>query len=203
MISAQAWYSSTTMKFTTYLNGLGACQPSIDWCEANGITTADEAWRKCDRGDWMLWLAGKMAGPVDSESRKKLVFACAQCARLVLPIFEKQCPDDKRVRTLLEVSEAYSYGKATLKSVHKARSACAYAAYTSADAAAYAASAAYATYACACAAYAYAAYASAACACSALAANAPAAARNGVLKQCADIVRSVYPSIPNDERQHA
>ena len=41
------------------LRQLGARAESIRWCEANGIETLEEAWARCDRGDWLLWLAAK------------------------------------------------------------------------------------------------------------------------------------------------
>ena len=44
-------------------------------------------------------------------------------AKEVLPIFEKKYPDDKRVRTCIEVTERYLKGKATKEELEVARSA--------------------------------------------------------------------------------
>ena len=92
----------------------------------------------------MLWYAGKLSGPPESEGRKRIVLATCECARLALPIFEKRHPDDKRVRVCLETAEKWARGEdgVTIEDVRKARYAAAYAAYAAdaaADAAAYAA----------------------------------------------------------------
>lgn len=41
------------------------------------------------------------------------LFAC-WCARDVLPIYEAECPDDKRPRVAIETAERYAEGNATL-----------------------------------------------------------------------------------------
>jgi len=38
----------------------------------------DQAWKDCVRGDWMLWLLGKVSDPVESQSRKDLVIDIAR-----------------------------------------------------------------------------------------------------------------------------
>src|SRR5690349_2564974 len=102
----------TTMKHIQTLIGLGACASAVNW--SRDYIVPQEAWDACERGDWMLWLLGKLSGPVDSESRRKLVFVAAQCAKEALPIFEKRYPDDKRVRECIEACEAYSRGEITM-----------------------------------------------------------------------------------------
>ena len=44
------------MKFITRLKRLDACSEAIEWLEEKGIDTIEEAWQRCERGDWMLWL---------------------------------------------------------------------------------------------------------------------------------------------------
>ena len=80
-----------------------------------------------------------------------VLFAC-DCAERVLPLFEREYPDDQRPRQAIETARKWAHGKATLEEVHAAAHAAAYAA---ADAAADAATdAAYdAIYAAARAAY--------------------------------------------------
>ena len=151
------------------LKKLGACSDAVAFADKYDSTQA--AWDACPRGDWLLWLLGRLAGPVDSDSRKKLVGVCAEIAELVLPIFEKRRPNDKRVRECIETCKRYAIGQATIDEVRTARSAAA-AAYDAAYAAAADAAAAYAAAAAttiasadadAAAAYAaYAAYAAAA-----------------------------------------
>jgi hypothetical protein len=41
----------------TVLSNLGACQEAKDWCEGK---TSNQAWEQCQRGDWMIWVEGKL-----------------------------------------------------------------------------------------------------------------------------------------------
>ena len=84
----------------------------------------------------MLWLLGRLSGKPESESRKKLVLAACQCARLALPYVKK---GEARPLKAIETAEAWARGEAgiTLGDVRKAAAA-AYAAYA-ASAVAYAA----------------------------------------------------------------
>ena len=165
-----------------YLKKLEACQEAIEY--ASQFKTLEEAWQKCERGDWMLWLAGRLSGNPGSDSRKKLVLAACACARLSLKYAKK---GELRPLHAIETAEKWANGDTaiTLGDVRKSADAAAAAAYA-AYAAAYAAYAAYAADAADAAAYAtYAAtYAAAA-----------GAARTETLKQCADIVRGFYPHV--------
>ena len=155
------------MKTTkTILTEMGACSEAVKWA---GRKTHKGAWETCKRGDWLLWIAGKL-----DIDRKKLVLAACACARAAL----KYVPEgEDRPRIAIETVEAWTRGEATIKQVRTAADA--------ADAAAYAADAAsYAAYAAADAA-ADAAYAAAYAA-----ADAAYAASH---KEMADIVRKIIP----------
>lgn len=158
--------------WTDELVKLIACKEAVEFGEE--YRTFQAAWDKCDRGDWMLWFCGKRAGKPESTKRKKLVLAACGCARLALKYTK-----DPRVLKCIEVAETWARGKATIEELIEARSAAASAAAYAASAAA---SAAYAS-----ASAAYAAYA---------ASDAHAAARQKILKACADIVRKHYPKVP-------
>jgi hypothetical protein len=164
---------------------MGACIVAVEWAKPYKTFTA--AWNDCERGDWMLWLAG-MSG-VD---RKVLVFATCQCARLALKHVPK---GEKRPLRCIETTEAWTRGEATIKEVLAERKvADAYAAYADAALASAAAAAYTAAYAdntaAAYADAAAAAYASAAYAADAYAAlPADADARTKTLRKCAVIVR--------------
>jgi len=181
--------------FIDDLKCIGVCQEAIKW--AANYKTIEEAWNVCDRGDWLLWYAGKMAGKPGSDSRKKLTLAACQCARLALPY-----TDDDRAEQAIVIAEQWALGdeSVTLKDVKK----CVSAAYNT-YAASYNAYASYAAYASAYASYAayYASYAASSCAAyyaaaSSYAASSYAAAKKEVLKQCADIVREFYPEPPEE-----
>ena len=163
------------MKINDYilkLKELGACSEAIE--NARNYEISQQLWDDCKRGDWMLWLIGKLSGEAGNEKRKKLVLTACQCARLSL----KYVPEDeKRPLIAIETAEKWAKDEAKIKDVRAA----AYAAYAAAYAAAAAADAA---------ADAYAAYAAA------YAADAAAAAdRKEILAKCADIVRKEYPNI--------
>ncbi len=154
---------------------LRACEEVVGWFEESGLSPK-QAWRQCQRGDWMLWLAAKM-----DVDRKRVVLVACECARLSLKFVSK---GEDRPLKAIETAEKWAKGESgiTLEQVRTAADAAAYAAYA-ADAAADAAdAAAYAAYAAA-----YAADATYAAAYAAYAAT--SAARFSTLKKCATIVR--------------
>ena len=57
-----------------------ACDGAIAWARTR--PSLDRAWKICERGDWMLWLAGRLAGPPGDDSRRPLVLAACDCAEL-------------------------------------------------------------------------------------------------------------------------
>jgi hypothetical protein len=138
---------------------------SKEWAHGKSFHVVWTTWK---RGDWLLWLCGKMADKKGWPTRKQLILAACSCAETAL----KFVPEgEERPRIAIETARKWALGKATIEQVREA-----------AGNAADAADAAYAAYA---AAYAAAAYAAAADA----AAAAAAAARTKVLAECATIVR--------------
>ena len=121
------------------LKAMGACREAVKWAKDHKWP---DAWQKCERGDWMLWLCGAMQGKEGWPPRQQIVLVACDCVELVLPIFEKKYPDDKRVRECLETTRKWANGEATIEDVRKAR-----AAACAACAAAYTADAADAAYA--------------------------------------------------------
>jgi hypothetical protein len=175
------------------LHEMNACLEAVAWAKTQSGPVS--AWRSCQRGDWMLWLAGKLYR--STEDRKRLVLAACECARLSLPYVPQ---GEMRPLRAIETAEKWARGEgATINDVRKAAAA-AYAAYYAADAAyaaaAYAAYyAAYAAYYAADAAY-YAADAATYTATSAASDAAYAASYTEALAQCADIVRKHYCAAP-------
>jgi hypothetical protein len=189
------------------LNKLGACMDAVKWAKEHPNRQA--AWDTCERGDWMLWLLGRLSGKPESEKRKKLVLAACECASLALKHSGKnRAVCEKALRT----AKAWTRGKATIKDVRAAADDAAAddAAYAAADAAydaaaddagdaayaaAYVAAAAYAAYAATAAAYDAAAD-DAAYAATAAYGAAVDAARTKTLNKCANIVRKHYSNAP-------
>jgi hypothetical protein len=115
---------------------LKACKDAVEWA---GDKTPEEVIDTCHRGDWLLWLAGKLK--VDD---RPLTLAKGHCANTVRHLMK-----DKRSIKAVDAAIAYGNGKISREELKDA----AYAAYSAAYAASdadYAASAAYAA-----ASYAY------------------------------------------------
>jgi hypothetical protein len=171
----------TAQHWTDALHDLDACDDAIAWAE--GYDSLDAAWAACERGDWMLWLAGRVAGPPGDDTRRPLVLAACACARLALPYI----PDgEERPLRAIETAEAWARGDAgvTLEQVRFAADDAydaADTATTTADAAAHASAVSNA---------ADSAYAAAA------AAAYTVGYRVATLRQCADLVREYYPTPP-------
>ena len=155
-----------------------ACSEGRAWARTQPSMRV--AWATCLRGDWMLWLAGSLAGGPWSDSRRPLVLAACGCARLALPYVRA---GEYRPRLAIETAEAWARGDAGA-TPQMVRDAYAAAVAAVADADAHAADAAYA-------------YADADAA-----AHAAAAAQGArVLAECADIVRQHYPRAPRRARK--
>ena len=191
------------------LSNLDACRTAVDWARTQ--PDAETAWQVCERADWMLWVAARLA-----NDRRVVVAAACACARLSLP----HVPEGElRPLRAIETAEAWCHGEATIEDVLAAAHSvsdglfaaaaayetAAYAADADAAAAAYAA-----TYSAFCAAFSVAAYAAAADAAAAAYAAADAAdaasaayadadadyadaARSQVMRECTEIVRKMVP----------
>lgn len=161
-----------TKHWTEALVSLKACEGAIEW--ARGHDSIDEAWQACERGDWMLWLLGRLAGEPGSDARRRLVLCACDCAETA----REHWSDDVRPACELALTTASAWARrqhgVTLDDVQAAS----WAAFGSADAAYWAASDA------------------ASWAAAATSRAASRAAASQVLRQCADIVRRHYPSPP-------
>ena len=154
-------------EFSQLLSELSACVEASAWSKGKSLSAA---WKDSKRGDWMLWLCGRMADKPGWPTRKEVVLAACDCAELAL----KHVPaGEDRPRKCIETVRAWAAGTATLDDVLTARrAAAAEAAYAASYATSYAAS--YAAYA------AYAAYATDAT---------DNRVRAKTLAKCADLVR--------------
>ena len=118
------------MKFTDKLNDMNACSEAVEWVGKRGLMTA---WRDCPRGDWMLWLAGRL-----DIDRKLLVLVACDCAETALQYVPE---GEDRPAKCIQITRDWCNGTASLDDVRAARRA-ADAAATAAYAATYAAYAA-------------------------------------------------------------
>ena len=75
------------------------CADAMAWLREREQSSPEAAWRECGRGDWMLWLVGRAA------SRRKLVLAACECARLAL----RHVPTgEERPLLAIETAEAWA-----------------------------------------------------------------------------------------------
>ena len=146
------------------IRSLGACDPGLDWLKDQDNTWYD----KCERGDWLAWLVGKIC------DRKRLVLCLCDIAESV-----QHLDQSGKGRIVIDTVRRWCNGEATLEEVKTAAVDAAYAAYAAARATAYAARAARTAYAVHAADYA--------------ADAARAAARAESLKQFANIARDHFP----------
>ena len=63
------------------LERLRACAEARKWVEGK---TLAEAWAKCDRGDWMLWLAARHIGDPGWPRHEQIVLCACDCAERAL-----------------------------------------------------------------------------------------------------------------------
>ena len=166
--------TNTRRDWLDVLRRINACDDGMEWAEAHGALTARQAWEKCERGDWMIYVAANLG--VD---RELIVTAACDCAG-----------EDQPSRPI-ETARAWVRGEATIEQVRAAAK----------DAAAAAACAASVAFATDLAAFAALSVASAAYACAAAAAapDADAAAAacadlcSQTLRKCAGLVRKAIP----------
>ena len=90
--------------FREYLNRLNACPEAVEWAKGKSLF---EAWRTCDRADWMLWLVAR----VDKIYTPRLRLAACACVRTAL----KYVPiGEDRPKLAIECAERYARGEATV-----------------------------------------------------------------------------------------
>ena len=170
------------------LTGLGACFDAKTWAKGKDLHTI---WTTCDRGDWLLWIAGKMADKDGWPTRKQLVLAACACAETALKYVR---PGQDQPRKAIETARAWVRGEASIEDVRRS-------AYAAADAAAYAANAADAPDAVAVASAASAAYAASAAAAYDAAAYAASAAAAAAAYDAADARAKALANLANVVRQ--
>ena len=131
-----------TKDFRRLLQSLHACSEAIEWASDKDLS---QVWEQCPRGDWLLWLSGKMADKPGWPTRKDVVLAACACAERALKYVRK---GEERPRIAIETARRWAQGQAEISEV-RAAAAAAYAADAAAadDAAAAAAASAAAAYA--------------------------------------------------------
>jgi hypothetical protein len=187
-----------TAAYIDLLISIGACRDAVEWCR--GHPTLEAAWAVCERGEWMLWLLGRLDRSKPwSDERKPLIACVVECAALAPEAGE----DYELARQwCLDATERWTRGEADRDEVEAARLAALDAA---ADGSAYhSAPYANATYCAAVAASGALAvrcsYVTTDAAYIAAASDPRVGPSASVLAECADIVRRHFPKPPKLSR---
>lgn len=85
---------------------LDPCDSARKWMMSAHSGSAYDMWRRCDRGDWLLWLAAR-AG-VD---RRLVVLAACDCAETALV---RVPAGEERPRIAIETARLWARGGATI-----------------------------------------------------------------------------------------
>lgn len=94
--------------FSCGLVRLGACSEAVAWASTQPNDPA-AAWTTCQRGDWLMWLLGRMCSSRDDDSHRRIVAAACECARLA-----RSLAVDPRVTTCLTITERWAAGDPTV-----------------------------------------------------------------------------------------
>ena len=77
-----------------------------------------QAWRRCARPDWLLWLAGRCCRTL--TQRRAIVLAACDCAETALQFVPK---GERRPAEAIRVARAWCRGRATIEQVQRAAAA--------------------------------------------------------------------------------
>lgn len=83
---------------------LKACDDAREW--AAKYPTLSEAWRNCERADWMLWLLARMVGKPGWPTHQTVARLACQCARTSLLKYVPAGED--RPRLAIEAAERWA-----------------------------------------------------------------------------------------------
>ena len=92
-----------------------ACDGAFTW--AREQPDAATAWSSCERGDWMLWYAGRRCGAMGGARHRLVVRAACACARRALAYVPA---GEERPLLAIETTEAWCRGEATIEEVRQA-----------------------------------------------------------------------------------
>jgi hypothetical protein len=90
------------------LKRLGACHVARAWCKEQPSIQA--AWKACERGDWLLWIAARVI--TDPVERMLVVLAACDCAETALVHVPA---GEDRPRQCIEQVRAWTRGEATIE----------------------------------------------------------------------------------------
>ena len=105
----------TVADLTKWCHARRACPEAMQWLATlDPLLSAYAAWRSCERGDWLLWVAGRVV------EQRLLVQAACDCAESVLHLVPA---GEDRPRVAIETTRRWCVGEATLGEVRHASAA--------------------------------------------------------------------------------
>ena len=116
----QAKQIPVTMTTSEHLLSMNACTDARKWAEK--YSTWEKIIGKCDRGDWLLWVEGKL-NILDDKERRLLAVQFVRTTPLADGRTVYDLLTDERSRNALDVAERYANGIATQDELDAAASA--------------------------------------------------------------------------------
>src|SRR3990167_6923643 len=95
---------------TKWLTDIGACEEAVEWARTQK-GTRQQAWNRCNRADWMLWLAARLCGERGSKQHRAVVMAACACARTALQYVPA---GESRPLAAIELAERWARGDDTV-----------------------------------------------------------------------------------------
>ena len=106
-----------------YCREHNACADGLAWIRP--FSTLGEAWEKCQRADWMLWLANKCDIAISNQDLRLFACWCVRHTPLANGLTTWDLLTDPRSRNAVEVAERYVVGRVTDDEMSAAASAAA------------------------------------------------------------------------------
>ena len=104
------------MTYIDQIENMGACPKAIAWLRKKNYKSLATAWRYCQRGDWMMWLAART--DLTEDRHKQLVLAACDCADLAKHLRKPE--DAAALEDCVETARAWTEGEASLDEVRAA-----------------------------------------------------------------------------------
>jgi len=105
------------MKLQDFLKAIGACEKARAWARNK---TFKEAYTECKRGDWLLWLYGKLCS--DFSTHPKEVRKRVLIAGLTVNLVRDKMTDERSVAAV-DAAIAFGNGEIGIDSLNKAANA--------------------------------------------------------------------------------
>ena len=115
----------TNAELISKLESSDACNEAVEWVAETGYDLKN-AWWKCERADWLLWLSGNMIGADGWPDIKGLALAACACAKTALVYVPK---NEKRPAVAIRIAERWAKGdsRITIQDIRAAACAACYA----------------------------------------------------------------------------